>query len=66
MNDVDSKRSAGVSNSSLHQSIDLLARSVVRQASVLVSRSAHEKSGSEGAEICDSLVVWVAYRAKAT
>ena len=62
MNDVDSKRNAGVSNSSLPQSIGLLARSVVRLALVPVSRSAHERSANEDVEICDSRAVSAAYR----
>lgn len=50
-NVVDSKRNGVVSNSSRPPSIDLLAKSVVRRASVQVSRSAPERSVSVGAEI---------------
>jgi hypothetical protein len=66
MNAVDSKRNAAVSNSSLLLYIDLLARNVVRRALVRVSRSAHERSVSEGVEICDSQVAWAAYRVRST
>jgi hypothetical protein len=45
------RRNGVVSNSSRPPSIDLLAKSVVRRASVQVSRSAPERSVSVGAEI---------------